>query len=1169
MTRTLYALLVGIDQYQPPVPALHGCVNDITSVEALLRNRLVNQDFAFKPLRLLDAAATRQAVIDGFHQHLSQAGADDVALFYYSGHGSQEPAPLEFWTIEPDRRDETIVCYDSRTEGRYDLADKELGKLIGEVAQRGPHVVVVLDCCHSGSGTRNAEELDVRRAPTDLRERPIESFIVRPEELAGSRDATASPSGWSAVTRSKPILLAACRSEEEAKEYNGGGQRRGAFSYFLTTTLERTGGQLTYRDLFARTSALVRSSVAVQAPQIEVVDVADLDRPFLGGAVAGPSPYFTLSHDRTLGWVIDGGAVHGVAGPQPAANGAQTTRLALFPFNSTPEQLRDLRGSVGAAEVTQALANQSAVTLTLHGGAQPDPSLTFKAVVTDVPIAPLAVQLTGDAAAVTLLRQALATASAKGGPSVYVREVGPGDTPQLRVAAENQRYRMLRPADSYPLTADLDGYAAATARQAVERLEHIARWQTLLDLANPTTRLPANAIRLDLYRVTGPPVTRDPSSAPSELLTSSAFRLEYARSNGQWRPPLLKAKLTNTSGQRLYCALLDLTELFAVQSGLFAAGGVWLAPDQEAWALDGQPFNVIVPDALWSQGATQYVDVLKLIVSSEEFDPRYLEQAALDAPQIERATRSLAGMGALDRLLQHAVTRDIVAAGAATTLADWSVDQVTITTVRPLEQTQVPTTGLAAPLAAGVRLEPHTRLQAQARLTNAPEAARDLGALALPSILLDDPAVSQPFLFSAGRGGAPGLSVLELSEVADPSVVTPDEPLLLHVDAALGAHEHVLPIGFDGELFLPLGSARSHAGGTTIAIDRLPDPLSEGQRSLTGSIKIFFQKVLSERLGGIIGGEYAYPLLAAAYVANDGATTYWTRPAELQPRVADAQRILLYIHGIIGDTRGMAASVRCAECKELPLPPALIDRYDLILTFDYENINTTIEETARSLKQRLAAVGLGPDHGKTLHIAAHSMGGLVARWFIEREGGNRVVQHLVMLGTPNAGSPWPSVQGWATTALGIGLNSLSTVAWPVKALGTLVGAIETVDVTLDQMMPGSQFLRSLEASDDPGVRYTIIAGNTALRPQALRPEPNTSQSRFARLLGKLKPRGLLQGAAGLAFFGQPNDLAVSVQSICELPTDRTPAPEVREVSCDHITYFTTAAGLRALADALD
>jgi hypothetical protein len=76
--------------------------------------------------------------------------------------------------------------------------------------------------------------------------------------------------------------------------------------------------------------------------------------------------------------------------------------------------------------------------------------------------------------------------------------------------------------------------------------------------------------------------------------------------------------------------------------------------------------------------------------------------------------------------------------------------------------------------------------------------------------------------------------------------------------------------------------------------------------------------------------------------------------------VATAQRILLYVHGIIGDTRFMIASARTGWLMLPTTPPALAERYDLLLTFDYESVNTTIQENARKLKERLRAVGLGP-----------------------------------------------------------------------------------------------------------------------------------------------------------------------------------------------------------------
>lgn len=52
-----------------------------------------------------------------------------MALFYYSDHGLQENAPPEFWNFEPDRLNETLVCYDSQLPGGWDLADKELAQL--------------------------------------------------------------------------------------------------------------------------------------------------------------------------------------------------------------------------------------------------------------------------------------------------------------------------------------------------------------------------------------------------------------------------------------------------------------------------------------------------------------------------------------------------------------------------------------------------------------------------------------------------------------------------------------------------------------------------------------------------------------------------------------------------------------------------------------------------------------------------------------------------------------------------------------------------------------------------------------------------------------------------------------------------------------------------------
>lgn len=283
MTKNIYALLVGIDTYHPvSVPAissLKGCVNDIKAVEAYLRERTKADEWKLVepsnlPWILTNEKATRQAIINSFEQHLCNANSDDIVLFYYSGHGAQEKATEDFWHLEPDRLNETLVCYDSRTEGSRDLADKELAYLISQVAQKNPHVVMIFDCCHSGSGTRDlAPEIIVRRAPVDSRERPLSSYIFAQDQtaldelLTSSRNLEKKTTGL-VLPKGRHVMLSACRDYELAKEYKGeDGQSRGAFSYFLLETLQRTNGSLTYRDLARTINALVSGKVQDQSPR--------------------------------------------------------------------------------------------------------------------------------------------------------------------------------------------------------------------------------------------------------------------------------------------------------------------------------------------------------------------------------------------------------------------------------------------------------------------------------------------------------------------------------------------------------------------------------------------------------------------------------------------------------------------------------------------------------------------------------------------------------------------------------------------------------------------------------------------------------------------------------------------------------------------------------------
>lgn len=1116
-TRDVYALLVGIDAYPAPTPPLSGCVNDITAVRRLLENRVATDGGALHVRTLLDADATRAAVVAGFREHLARAGADDVALFYYSGHGSQEPAPPQWWDVEPDHQNETLVLADSRLPGGWDLADKELAALLEEVAARRPHLLVVLDCCHSGSGTRAVVEdgLAARTAPADTRQRPLSSYLLAPHRAA---DLTApadergalGDSGWS-LPRTAHVLLSGCRSNETAKETTVDGQVRGAMSAALEQALSTGGAGRTYRDVHRQLSTAVTSTVRQQHPQLETPTAEDLDRPFLGGAVRAQPESFVLTHGAR-GWVVDGGSVHGLT----PATGAETTLL----------EVRDAAGRVVGTVAVEAVGPGESTVRVVDGELREGTS--YRAVVTVTSLPPTTVVIEGVDDAAASLRSALADRDAAG-PLLLV-EVAPGDGPALVVTASHDGYRVRRPGGER-LLAPL----AASPAAAVGVLEHLASWLRVSALRNVATRLPSDAVTTAVVAEEGLP------EEPHEV--DGQYRFPYVtEDDGGSRPRRYTVTLTNTTERDLWVALLDLTDTYGIFADALESGSAHLPPGRSLPVT----LQAEVPDALWEQGVTEVTDVLKLVVSTEEFDPRPLGRGDLEVgAALEVAGVRAAPASTLDRLLQHVATRRARPQPAGEPVADWYTRDLAVVSVRPRPGVAV-TPHAAVALAAGVRLAPHPTLRATVRLDGSPDATRDLAVPPLPAALRG----TQPFALSGTRGDeAEADAVVVEVDGSGVDGVTAEEPLVLQLDRALPAGGHVLPVAWDGEYYVPLGFARAAGTGTEVVLQRLTAPVAT-RRSLGGSIRILFRRLVGDRLGL----PRTYPLLRMARVAADGTVSYEDDRDRIAQEVEAASAVLLYVHGIIGDTVGMARSAVLSGTAR-PLSSA----YPVVLTYDYENIGTSIEENAEHLAQRLARVGLGAGHGKRLDVVAHSMGGLVCRYMIEFVGGVDV-RRLVTLGSPYGGSPWPTVQRWATAGVALALNSMTAVAWPLTVLGAVVGAIEKVDTALDQMEGGSPFLRTLAGGKDPGVAYHVVVGNRSLVPG--------SEDRVDGLLARLDPRRVVDRVVDAAFFRQPNDLAVSVVSARSVPGGRVPAVEITEVATDHMSYFVDPATLERVAQVL-
>jgi hypothetical protein len=104
------------------------------------------------------------------------------------------------------------------------------------------------------------------------------------------------------------------------------------------------------------------------------------------------------------------------------------------------------------------------------------------------------------------------------------------------------------------------------------------------------------------------------------------------------------------------------------------------------------------------------------------------------------------------------------------------------------------------------------------------------------------------------------------------------------------------------------------------------------------------------------------------------------------------------------------------------------------------------------------------------------------------------------------------------------------------------------------MNPASQFILDLNASDDPGVRYTILAGNIDAY--------SAAQDAF---FGRLMAKAGRSSAFDLVFEQQPNDIAVGVESIRGVGGVRAVLPLRIDVACHHLNYFACTAGRAALA----
>ncbi|KAG6808941.1 hypothetical protein H0H92_002294 [Tricholoma furcatifolium] len=266
---SLYAVVIGINKYKDiGVPDLLGAVADADAISQFLlrihvpQNRIVN---------FRDEEATRKAILQALRDIATNdaIGAQDPILIYFSGHGSETHPPNTWTTSTSNRMIQMILPCDFIKEGSQHkdgqgIFDMNLNQIFAKISkQKSDNITVVLDCCHSGSGTRNTVGQTIARRGVQLPASytiPVHVWMSEFPESSGQR-AIYMPSRDDG--HSSHVLLAACKQGQSAMEIDG----RGAFTVALISLLQQKGIELTYKDIIARLPDL-----PMQNPQCEGIN---------------------------------------------------------------------------------------------------------------------------------------------------------------------------------------------------------------------------------------------------------------------------------------------------------------------------------------------------------------------------------------------------------------------------------------------------------------------------------------------------------------------------------------------------------------------------------------------------------------------------------------------------------------------------------------------------------------------------------------------------------------------------------------------------------------------------------------------------------------------------------------------------------------------------------
>lgn len=208
--QTKRALVIGIGQQEDKAWNKINGDKDIPYVEEMLRNARFKAGHIRK---LVNQQATKSAIVDAFGKLAAQSKRGDIVYVHFSGHGQQMK---DVHNDEKDGLDECWIPYDAyrkpceKDRGEKHLTDDEVNHYLNAIRDKvgdTGKILVVIDACHSGDGTRGEED-EVIRGVEDIFE-AIKSYLWGPpkdKEKVVNPNAQENEERW--------ITLSACKSQQ-------------------------------------------------------------------------------------------------------------------------------------------------------------------------------------------------------------------------------------------------------------------------------------------------------------------------------------------------------------------------------------------------------------------------------------------------------------------------------------------------------------------------------------------------------------------------------------------------------------------------------------------------------------------------------------------------------------------------------------------------------------------------------------------------------------------------------------------------------------------------------------------------------------------------------------------------------------------------------------------